>query len=58
MDEKRLQALSQINPGIGMKFILALSFALILAFVAGHMGLAPIVGALTPFLPSEQRPGK
>ncbi len=36
---------SRINPGIGMKFILAISFCLIFAFAADFLGLAPIVGA-------------
>jgi len=47
------QVLSQINPGIGMKFILALSFALIFAFVAEHIGLAPILGAFAAGLVLE-----
>lgn len=37
--------LSRINPGIGMKFILAVSFGLIFAYLAELIGLAPIVGA-------------
>lgn len=36
---------SKINPGIGMKFILAVSFALAFAAFAEYIGLAPIVGA-------------
>jgi Kef-type K+ transport system membrane component KefB len=37
--------LSHINPGIGMKFILAVGFCLAFAGLADFMGLAPIVGA-------------
>jgi len=37
--------LSRINPGIGMKFTLAVSFGLIFAYLAQLIGLAPIVGA-------------
>jgi Kef-type K+ transport system membrane component KefB len=37
--------LSRIHAGAGMKFTLAVSFALVFAFVAGAIGLAPIVGA-------------
>lgn len=37
--------LSKIHTGIGMKLTLALSFAFIFAYVAGEIGLAPIVGA-------------
>jgi Kef-type K+ transport system membrane component KefB len=37
--------LSRINPGIGMKFTLAVSFGLIFAYLAELIGLAPIVGA-------------
>ncbi len=36
---------SKIHTGIGMKFTLALSFGLILAYLAQVIGLAPIVGA-------------
>jgi Kef-type K+ transport system membrane component KefB len=36
---------SKIHTGIGMKFTLAISFCLVFAYVAGEMGLAPIVGA-------------
>lgn len=36
---------SKINTGVGMKFSLAFSFGLIFAFLAGEIGLAPIVGA-------------
>jgi Kef-type K+ transport system membrane component KefB len=37
--------MSKIHTGIGMKFTLAICFALIFAYVAGLIGLAPIVGA-------------
>lgn len=37
--------LSKIHTGVGMKFALALSFALIFSYIAGEIGLAPIVGA-------------
>ena len=36
---------SKINPGVAMKFTLAIVFALVFSFVAGTIGLAPIVGA-------------
>lgn len=36
---------SKINTGTGMKFTLAVFFALVFAYVSGTMGLAPIVGA-------------
>ncbi len=36
---------SKINTGIAMKFTLAMVFAFVFAFVAGKIGLAPIVGA-------------
>jgi Kef-type K+ transport system membrane component KefB len=36
--------LSKVNPGIGMKFILAVSFALFFAYFSEVVGLAPIVG--------------
>jgi len=36
---------SKIQTGIGMKFTLAIAFALIFAYVAGLIGLAPIIGA-------------
>ena len=36
---------SRVHAGAGMKLALALSFALFFAFVAGAIGLAPIVGA-------------
>ncbi|NIU11992.1 MAG: cation:proton antiporter, partial [Phycisphaerae bacterium] len=39
------QLLSKFNPGIGMKFIMALSFGLLFAYIAGQIGLAPFVGA-------------
>jgi Kef-type K+ transport system membrane component KefB len=37
--------LSTIHPGIGMKLTLAMTFALIFAYLASLVGLAPIVGA-------------
>ncbi len=37
--------LSAVNPGTGMKFIMAISFGLTFAYVAERIGLAPIVGA-------------
>ncbi|MBN1102987.1 MAG: cation:proton antiporter [Deltaproteobacteria bacterium] len=37
--------LSRINPGVGMKFTLAVVFGLTFAYLADLMGLAPIVGA-------------
>jgi Kef-type K+ transport system membrane component KefB len=36
---------SRISTGTGMKLTMALSFGLILAYLAGEIGLAPIVGA-------------
>ena len=36
---------SRINTGVGMKFSLAISFCLILAYLAHLIGLAPIIGA-------------
>ena len=36
---------SKIHTGVGMKFTLAVSFALVFSYLAGNMGLAPIVGA-------------
>jgi len=36
---------SKIHTGIAMKFTLAVSFGLVMAFLAGEIGLAPIVGA-------------
>ncbi len=36
---------SLINTGVGMKFTLAISLALLFSFGAGKIGLAPIVGA-------------
>ena len=47
------QVLSRINPGIGMKFTLAVCFGLSLAYLAGHIGLAPIVGAFAAGLVLE-----
>jgi Kef-type K+ transport system membrane component KefB len=44
---------SKINPGIGMKFILAVSFGLIFAYVADLIGLAAIVGAFAAGLVLE-----
>ena len=37
--------LSKINPGLGMKFTLAVSFCLSFPYLAEQIGLAPIVGA-------------
>lgn len=39
------KAFSKIHTGIGMKFTLAISFALLFAYLADLIGLAPIVGA-------------
>jgi Kef-type K+ transport system membrane component KefB len=36
---------SRINAGVGMMFTVLVSFALLLAYLAGVIGLAPIVGA-------------
>jgi len=36
---------SKIHTGIGMKFTLAISFGLLLAYIAQLIGLAPIIGA-------------
>ncbi|MFA6410980.1 MAG: cation:proton antiporter, partial [Candidatus Buchananbacteria bacterium] len=36
---------SKIHQGLGMKFVLAISFALVFAYLAQKIGLAPIVGA-------------
>jgi len=36
---------SKIHTGVGMKFTLAISFALLFAFAAEKLGLAPIIGA-------------
>ncbi len=36
---------SRIQPGLGMKFTLAVSFGLVTAYLAEQIGLAPIVGA-------------
>ncbi len=44
---------SKINPGIGMKLILAVSFGLIFAYVAEWIGLAAIVGAFAAGLVLE-----
>jgi Kef-type K+ transport system membrane component KefB len=44
---------SKINPGIGMKFILAISFGLIFAYFAELVGLAAIVGAFAAGLVLE-----
>lgn len=45
--------LSQINPGVGMKFILAVIFGLTFAYLADLIGLAPIVGAFAAGLVLE-----
>lgn len=39
------QLFSKLQSGVGMKFTLAISFGLIVAFLAEQIGLAPIVGA-------------
>jgi Kef-type K+ transport system membrane component KefB len=44
---------SKVNPGIGMKFILAVSFALFFAYLAEAVGLAPIVGGFAAGLVLE-----
>jgi Kef-type K+ transport system membrane component KefB len=44
---------SKINPGIGMKLILAVSFGLIFAYLAELVGLAAIVGAFAAGLVLE-----
>ncbi len=44
---------SKINPGIGMKLILAISFGLIFAYFAELIGLAAIVGAFAAGLVLE-----
>ena len=44
---------SKINPGIGMKLILAISFGLIFAYFAELVGLAAIVGAFAAGLVLE-----
>ncbi|HYE22784.1 MAG TPA: cation:proton antiporter [Verrucomicrobiae bacterium] len=36
---------SRIHTGVGMKFTLAIGFALLFSYAAGKIGLAPIVGA-------------
>lgn len=47
------QAFSRINPGVGMKFTLAISIGLIFAYLAEVIGLAPIVGAFAAGLVLE-----
>jgi len=47
------QLFSKFNPGIGMKFIMAISFGLFFAHIAGEIGLAPIVGAFAAGLVLE-----
>lgn len=44
---------SKVNPGIGMKFILAVSFALFFAYFAEAVGLAPFVGGFAAGLVLE-----
>ena len=44
---------SKINPGIGMKLVLAVSFGLIFAYFAEFIGLAAIVGAFAAGLVLE-----
>jgi Kef-type K+ transport system membrane component KefB len=39
------KAFSKIHTGVGMKFTLAVSICLIFAYIAGLIGLAPIIGA-------------
>ena len=39
------KAFSKIHTGVGMKFTIAIAFALIFAYLAGLIGLAPIIGA-------------
>lgn len=39
------KAFSKIHTGVGMKFTLAVCFCLVFAYLAGLIGLAPIVGA-------------
>ncbi len=39
------KAFSKIHTGVGMKLTLAISFGFIFAYLAGKIGLAPIVGA-------------
>jgi Kef-type K+ transport system membrane component KefB len=39
------QIFAKIHTGVGMKFTMAISFGLVLAFLANKIGLAPIVGA-------------
>lgn len=47
------QAFSKINAGIGMKFTLLIVFALVFAYAAAIIGLAPIVGAFAAGLVLE-----
>jgi Kef-type K+ transport system membrane component KefB len=47
------RVLSRINPGIGMKFVMAISFGLFLAYLAARIGLSPIVGAFAAGLVLE-----
>ncbi len=37
--------LSKVHTGVGMKFTLAIAFCLLFAYLAGLIGLAPIIGA-------------
>jgi Kef-type K+ transport system membrane component KefB len=39
------KGLSRINSGVGMKFTLAITFALVFSYLSQRIGLAPIVGA-------------
>ncbi len=39
------RGMAKIHAGVGMKFSLAICFALIFAYLAGVIGLAPIIGA-------------
>jgi Kef-type K+ transport system membrane component KefB len=47
------QLFSKINPGLGMKFTLAIGFCLVFAYLAERIGLAPIVGAFAAGLVLE-----
>jgi len=47
------ELLSRVNPGIGMKFILAVSFTLFFAYLAEAVGFAPIVGGFAAGLVLE-----
>lgn len=38
---------SKVHTGIGMKFVLVISFGLVFSYIASLVGLAPIVGAFT-----------